>query len=106
MALALATALLAPTAGARSFSAPLNTCAPTLSGQTAAGKTLTTSNGCWTNGVTSSAYKWLRCDSNGANCVTIGGATGKSYSLTSADAGHTAISLVTAIERRRRRPGP
>ena len=64
-ALVIAAALLVPTAGARALAAPVNTCAPTLSGQTAAGKTLTASNGCWTNHPTSYAYQWLRCDSNG-----------------------------------------
>ena len=36
--LIVAAALLTPTAGARSLAAPVNTCAPTLSGQAAAGK--------------------------------------------------------------------
>ncbi len=95
-ALVLAAALFAPAAGARSLVAPVNTCAPTLSGQTAAGRTLTSSNGCWSNHPTSYAYRWLRCDVNGASCATIAGATSKSYPLTSLDAGHTVIVLVTA----------
>ena len=94
--LVLVAALLAPAAGARTLVAPVNTCAPTLSGSTAAGKTLTTSNGCWLNHPATYAYKWLRCDSNGGNCVTIANETGKTYTLTSSDAGHTAISLVSA----------
>jgi hypothetical protein len=94
--LVLAAALMAPAAGARSNAAPINTCAPTLSGQTAAGRTLTTSNGCWTNSPTTYAYQWLRCDVNGGNCATITGATGNKYPLTSSDVGHTMVSLVTA----------
>ncbi len=94
--LVVAAALLAPAAGARSLTAPVNTCAPTLSGQAAAGRTLTSSKGCWTNSPTAYAYQWLRCDVNGANCVTIAGATANKYTLTSTDAGHTLISLVTA----------
>jgi hypothetical protein len=94
--LALAAALLAPSAGARPFAAPVNACAPTLSGSAAAGKTLTASNGCWSNHPTSYTYRWLRCDVNGANCATISGAASKSYTLTSSDAGHTAMVLVTA----------
>ncbi len=95
-ALALAAALLVPTASARTFAAPVNACAPTLSGQTAAGRTLTTSNGCWLNHPTSYAYQWLRCDTNGGNCVTIGSATTNRYALSSSDANHTLVSLVTA----------
>lgn len=95
-ALVIAAALLVPAAGARSFAAPVNACAPTLSGHTAAGKTLTSSTGCWTNHPTTFTYRWLRCDVNGANCVTIAGATSKSYTLTSTDVGHTTIVLVTA----------
>ncbi len=96
VAVAAATALLVPAATAHTLVAPVNTCAPTLSGSTAAGKTLTTSNGCWLNHPTSYSYKWLRCDSNGGNCVTIANATAKTYTLTSSDSGHTAISLVSA----------
>jgi hypothetical protein len=95
-ALVLAAALLAPAAGARPLTAPVNACAPTLSGQTAAGKTLTASNGCWSSHPTSFSYRWLRCDVNGANCATIAGAASKQYTLTSTDAGHTVIVLVTA----------
>ncbi|MGZ4381549.1 MAG: hypothetical protein ACXVZ3_09020 [Gaiellaceae bacterium] len=94
--LLVAAALLAPAAGARSLAAPVNTCAPTLSGQTAAGRTLTSSTGCWGNHPTAYAYQWLRCDVNGGNCVTIASATFNKYTLTSTDAGHTLISLVTA----------
>jgi hypothetical protein len=95
-ALVLGAALLAPAAGARALTAPVNTCAPILSGQAAAGKTLTTSNGCWVNHPTSYSYKWLRCDANGGNCATIASAASKQYTLTSSDSGHTAMSLVTA----------
>jgi hypothetical protein len=95
-ALVVAAALLVPTAGARSLAAPVNTCAPTLSGQTAAGRTLTSSKGCWTNSPTTFSYQWLRCDVNGGNCATIPTATFNKYTLTSGDVGHTLMSLVTA----------
>ena len=74
----------------------MNTCAPTLSGQAAAGRTLTSSTGCWTNHPTAYAYQWLRCDVSGGNCATISAATFNKYTLTGTDAGHTMISLVTA----------
>lgn len=95
-AVILVAALLAPTAGARSLTAPVNACAPTLSGQTAVGKTLTSSKGCWTNSPTAFAYQWLRCDVNGGNCAPITGATLNKYTLTSSEVGHTLMSLVTA----------
>ena len=94
--LALVVALLAPAAGARFLTAPVNTCAPTLSGQAAAGRTLTSSTGCWSNHPTAYAYQWLRCDVTGGNCAPVSAATFNKYTLTSADAGHTMISLVTA----------
>ncbi len=94
--LVVAAAILVPTAGARSVAAPTNTCAPTLSGQAAAGRTLTSSTGCWGNHPTAYAYQWLRCDVNGANCAPITGATANKFTLSSSDAGHTVISLVTA----------
>ena len=95
-ALVIAAALLAPGAGARTLTSPVNTCAPTLSGQTAAGRTLKSSNGCWQNHPTTYAYQWLRCDVNGGNCITLATAASNKYALTSSDVGHTLISLVTA----------
>lgn len=61
------------------------------------GKTLTASPGSW-SGTTpiSYAYQWLRCDSSGANCGSISGATSQSYLLVSADVGRTMRVKVTA----------
>jgi hypothetical protein len=36
-----------------------------------------------------SSYQWQRCDSSGANCSPINGATSVSYTVASADSGHT-----------------
>src|SRR5207249_2830835 len=42
------------------------------------------------------AYQWNRCDSSGANCAAITGATANSYVLTEPDVGSTIRSAVTA----------
>jgi IPT/TIG domain-containing protein len=67
---------------------PVNSSAPTITGSTVEGQTLTTTDGTWTHSPTSFTYKWLRCDSSGGNCAAIGGATAQTYQLTAADAGH------------------
>jgi len=87
-----ATAVVAAVAG----SAPVNTAAPALSGYAGQGQTLTTTNGAWSNSPTSFAYQWLRCDTNGANCVAIASATAATYKLAGADVGATVVASVTA----------
>ncbi len=84
------------TATVASTSAPKNTAAPAVSGTAHVGSVLTTTNGTWSNSPTSYAYAWLRCDTGGANCSPISGATATTYTLASADAAHTIRSQVTA----------
>ena len=76
---------------------PVNTAAPAASGVPSKGQLLTTSNGSW-KGTTpmSDGYQWLRCDSSGANCASIAGATASTYTLGVADVGSTVRSQVTA----------
>ena len=77
--------------------APANTAAPTVSGATGAGQTLTASPGTWSGTAPISyAYQWQRCDSSGANCLPVAGATGQTYLLGSADVGSTIRAAVTA----------
>lgn len=76
--------------------APVNTTLPTLSGTAVSGQTITTTNGTWNNSPSSYSYQWQRCDSSGANCAAIAGATSASYVLTSADVTSTVRSSVTA----------
>jgi hypothetical protein len=76
--------------------APANTAAPTVSGTPQVGQTLTAAEGGWANAPTSYAYQWLRCDSSGDNCGAIGGATTKTYVLTSADRGAAIRVRITA----------
>ena len=96
LALVLVTALFATAAGARSFVAPVNRCAPIIGGKLVVGKAITSTTGCWSNSPTKYVYQWLRCDTNGSNCLKIAGAASSSYTLTKTDAGNTMIVLVTA----------
>jgi hypothetical protein len=75
---------------------PSNTVAPTVSGILQQGRTLTETNGTWTNKPTSFSHQWLRCDSLGSSCAAIHSATGQSYNLTSADVGNTIAVEETA----------
>ena len=76
--------------------APGNSAAPAISGTAQQGKTLTTTNGSWTGSPTSYGYQWQYCDTSGANCTNITGATGSSYTLTANDVGNTIRAVVTA----------
>jgi alpha-tubulin suppressor-like RCC1 family protein len=62
---------------------------PTISGQLIAGRTLTEGHGSWLPTPTSYAYQWERCDATGANCGSIAGATGQTYTLPAGDVGST-----------------
>jgi hypothetical protein len=92
-ALAIATGVGSASAKA---SPPTNTSRPTITGSTRDGATLTAHHGGWTSSPTSYAYQWQRCDSSGANCGSIGGATSQEYVLTTSDVGHRLRVVVTA----------
>src|SRR5581483_4553751 len=74
---------------------PTNTTPPAITGTAEVGQKLTTTKGAWAGKPTSFQYAWSRCDADGA-CLTIAGATGKTYTVSAADAGHTLRSTVTA----------
>lgn len=75
---------------------PVNTSLPTITGTTVVGQQLTSTVGGWTRKPTSFARRWFDCDTNGANCIVIVGATAAKYTLTSADVGSTIRVEVTA----------
>ena len=77
--------------------APVNSGLPLVSGLAQQGQVLSTTNGSWLNGPTSFGYQWLRCSAAGGSCVSIGGATGVSYTVQAADVGVTLRARVTAI---------
>ena len=65
-------------------------------GHAEVGRTLGDEPARWLNGPTAFGYQWLRCDASGRNCAAISGAVGRTYTVTSADAGHTLRILETA----------
>ncbi len=75
---------------------PVNTALPGISGTTTQGQQLTAGNGTWDNSPTTYTYQWRRCDSSGASCVDIVGATASAYTLAGADAFSTVRVVVTA----------
>ena len=81
----------------RAPSAPLSETPPSITGATIVGSVLDASAGAW-SGTTpiSYTYQWRRCDTAGANCSPISGASAATYSLASADVGSTIRVRVTA----------
>ena len=76
---------------------PTNTSPPTISGSPYAGQTLTASSGTWSGSTPLTyTYQWRRCDSGGANCADVLGATATTYTLASNDVGSTMRVAVTA----------
>jgi hypothetical protein len=76
---------------------PSNTAAPTISGQAKLQQTLTAAPGSWSGTQPISfAYQWARCDSAGAACLGIPGATGSSYTVALVDVASTLEVSVTA----------
>jgi pectate lyase len=75
---------------------PVNTVLPAISGVATEGQALQAASGTWTGSPTSFAYQWQDCDSSGAGCVNVSGATASSYQLAAADVGHTLRVVVRA----------
>ncbi len=75
---------------------PKDKTAPTISGTTTEGDTLTTTNGTWENNPTKYAYQWQDCNTSGGSCTNITAATANTHKLTAADVGHTLRAIVTA----------
>jgi hypothetical protein len=75
---------------------PVNAVLPAISGVATEGQALQAASGTWTGSPTSFAYQWQDCDSSGAGCVNVNGATASSYTLASSDVGHTLRVVVSA----------
>lgn len=77
--------------------APANTKLPALSGKAEDGQVLTVSNGTWTGTPPLSyAYQWEACNSSGAECSSIAGATASTYRVITSQIGGTLRAVVTA----------
>ncbi len=91
-----ATSAATATVVAEPPAAPTNSVLPAVSGTAEEGKTLSASTGTWTGSPTAYAYQWEDCNSSGASCSAIGGATASTRVLASSDVGHTLRVVVTA----------
>jgi hypothetical protein len=76
--------------------APVNATTPSINGSAIQDSTLTTSNGVWNGATPTFAYHWQRCDTAGANCANILGATSQTYQPSSLDVGNTLRAVVIA----------
>jgi Ca2+-binding RTX toxin-like protein len=79
------------TSGKVGIARPYTETLPTIAGTAAVGSQLTASTalGSWSGASSPLAYQWRRCGTDGGNCVSIGGATSSTYTLTAADQGST-----------------
>ncbi len=76
---------------------PALTHEPTVTGTPAVGQTLTAATGTWTGTAPITfAFQWQRCNSGGAACVDLAGATQQTYTIQATDAGSTLRVIVTA----------
>jgi hypothetical protein len=71
---------------------------PAVAGEPLEGQTLTESHAGWSVSPGSYAYQWEDCNFAGGGCTPIAGATAQSYTLASADVGHTVRVTETATD--------
>jgi subtilisin family serine protease len=79
-----------------SITAPWVSSAQSRADQPQQGQTSTATTGIWDNSPASYAYQWSRCNSSGASCTTLAGASQSTYLPVSADVGSTLQVAVTA----------
>lgn len=75
---------------------PLSPATITPSGGITVGTTVTADDGTFSATPKTVTYQWLRCNSAGASCAAISGATSKTYTVTTSDNGSTLRVTVTA----------
>jgi len=85
------------TPGAQPGAAPVNDVAPSVAGVAIQNRIMSGFAGGWNASPPPMlALQWTSCDSSGANCVAISGATQATYIPTATDVGHTLRLQVTA----------
>jgi streptogramin lyase len=85
-------------AGLWSGKLPQNTEAPKITGTPVVNVTkMSVSTGTWSNGPITYVYQWEDCNTSGAECVPIAGATNSTYVPAPTDGGHTLVVQVSAI---------
>lgn len=75
---------------------PADTALPTITGTAQAGQTLNALPGTWLSFPTNYTYQWQRCDTAGAGCQAIAGATSLTYLVAPEDVGATLNVVVIA----------
>ncbi len=75
---------------------PQATVPPTISGPPVVGGVLTANNGTWTGLPDRYGYQWQLCDSSGAACEIISGATAQTFTPRNTDVGRTVRVRVSA----------
>ena len=96
VASAVSPATLAVVTAGAAAAKPAATTAPTVTGVTEAGQTLTVAVGSWSGAPTAFGYQWQRCQSAGAGCTAILGATASTYQLSAGDIGSYVAAVITA----------
>jgi streptogramin lyase len=72
--------------------------APKLTGTPVVGVTkMSVSHGTWSNGPIAYGYQWEDCNTSGAECAPIVGATNSTYVPVPTDGGHTLVVQVSAL---------
>ena len=84
--------------GAQPAAAPVNDVAPSVTGTAIQNRIMSGFAGGWNASPPPTlTLQWTSCDTSGANCVAITGATRPTYRPTAADVGHTLRLTVTAV---------
>jgi hypothetical protein len=78
---------------------PVDVSVPLVTGTAQQGQTLSATAGTWTAPDATFAYQWQDCDTAGANCVDVAGATSATYAVAPTDVGKTLHVVVKASNR-------
>jgi hypothetical protein len=86
--------------GDETVAGPLSSAPPVVAFVIQQGRQLTGAVGSWSgSGAIKYAYQWHRCDTAGAHCKSIRGATGRTYTFVAKDVGQTIGFAVRATDR-------